>query len=119
MQKHDWLFKSTYILAVPLLATKAAQDLFDILRFAAGIHINHPLFLGIIGLIMLAIGLFKTQKILSIALILTGMWFLIAMSIELHFHHKIPTVYLLTVWLIGVIIISSYFYLQPNKNKGK
>jgi hypothetical protein len=118
MQKSDWLFKSAHILAVPIFVTIAVQSIFFIFKFSNNNAITHC-FLVSIGIIMLMLGLLQSKKILSVALIFTGIWFLVYASLAIALvRYKISGIYVLVAWVIG-LTISGYFYLRSKQNKGK
>lgn len=118
MQIPDWLFKSAHVIAVPILATKIEQNLSYVFHISI---IPLPLFLVMLGIVLLALGLFKSRNLLSLALISTGIWFLVYASIVAYYNslYKIPVSKILLAWIAGIIIFGGCFYLQHNKNKGK
>jgi hypothetical protein len=118
MQIPDWLLKSAHVLAVPILATKIEQNVSYIFHISI---IPLPLCLVILGIIILSLGLFKRRKLFSLALIITGIWFLVYASIVAYYNsrYKIPLSNILFAWIAGIIIFGGCFYLQHNKNKGK
>ena len=118
MQIPDWLLKSAHILAVPILVTKIEQNLSHIFHISI---IPLPLFLVMLGTVLLALGLFKSRNLLSLELISTGIWFLVYASIVAYNNslYKTSVSKILLAWIAGIIIFRGCFYVQHNKNKGK